>query len=154
MESEKTVFLRYTEHLNTLPLDDGRSIFAVFLLGNPHVLEALKGGQYGCSNPHTVFPLWRSNKLTCVVDGTRTVISFFNLSAKTGYMVLPPDRAKLAYKALWMFISHCMMKYKWYNEYHMLPFPKSKDGRVPLFNRTSRYNGYHATTRQFLRLLQ
>jgi len=68
--SKKIVFLRYTEHPNTLHLDNGRSIFAVFLLGNLHVLEALKGSQYGSYSPHRVFPLWRSNKLACEVDST------------------------------------------------------------------------------------
>jgi hypothetical protein len=43
---------------------------------------------------------------TFTVDGTRAVISFLNLLAKTGYMVVTPDRTMLANKDLRMLTSH------------------------------------------------
>merc|ERR1712079_405226 len=48
--------------------------------------------------------------LIFIVLGARAVISFCILSAIPGYMVVPPDRAALAYRSFLMSTSHFMME--------------------------------------------
>ena len=44
-------------------MDDGRTGFVIFLLGDPHLLEGGQGCQDGASDPDRVFPFRRSNDL-------------------------------------------------------------------------------------------
>ena len=58
-------------------MDNARSGFIVFLLGDPHLLEGGKGSQDGASNPDGVLPLRWSNDLD--FDGGRSKSSDFLL---------------------------------------------------------------------------
>ena len=44
-------------------MDNGRSAFIIFLLGDPHLLESGERSKDGSSDPDRVFPLWWSNDL-------------------------------------------------------------------------------------------
>ena len=49
--------------LETLSVNDRRTRFVVFLLGNPHLLESRERGQDGTTDPDRVLSLWGSNNL-------------------------------------------------------------------------------------------
>jgi len=84
-------------------------------------------------------------------------MSFFNLSTKPGYMVLPPEKTKLAYKVLRMFISHCMMEVRSISGIMNTTRFLSQKVRMAEYLWAMEIlvtNGYHVTIRQFIRFLQ
>jgi hypothetical protein len=64
-------------NLETLSVDDRRTRFVVFLLGDPHLLEGRERGQDGTTNPDRVLSLGRSNNLD--LHGGRSKSSDFLL---------------------------------------------------------------------------
>ena len=54
---------KLVHHLETLPVNNGRTRLVIFLLGDPHLLESGQRSQDGSSDPDGVFPLWRSDDL-------------------------------------------------------------------------------------------
>jgi hypothetical protein len=50
-------------NLKALSVDNGRTRFIVFFLGDPHGLESGKGSKDGSANPYRVFSLWGSDNL-------------------------------------------------------------------------------------------
>merc|ERR1711941_85431 len=51
------------KNLEALSVDDGRTRFVIFFLGDPHLLESGEGSKDRSTNPDRVFSLWRSDDL-------------------------------------------------------------------------------------------
>lgn len=49
--------------LKAFAVDNGRTRFVVFGLGDPHLLEGGKGGKDGTTDPDRVLSFWRSDDL-------------------------------------------------------------------------------------------
>src|SRR5689334_13480813 len=65
--------------LEAFTVDNGRSRFIVFFLGDPHLLESGEGSQDGSTNPDGVFAFRRSNDLN--LDCGRSQVDEFLLHA-------------------------------------------------------------------------
>jgi len=84
-----------------LSVDDTGTIFFVFFLGDPHVVERAQSAEDGTSDPDREFSFGRSQNLCLenfekgtlifMAAGARVSNSFLSLSPMLANMVEPPD---------------------------------------------------------------
>merc|ERR1719268_607946 len=71
-------------NLKAFSVDNGRSAFIIFLLGDPHLLESGERSKDGSSNPDRVFSLRGSNDLDLDGGGSKSSDLLLHTVCNTG----------------------------------------------------------------------